>query len=140
MHRTLLKLPEHKTLLVSFLNHVRKTDIELSVVERRNDIAARERAQTQIDAWCVRMQKFEQRRQTEAEQRLRRTDRERSLIGGNAVLKVFIFFAAASTSSTYGIRASPAFVRIMCRPLFSKSGTPVSFSSCAMWNVIVDGV
>ena len=35
------------------------------------------------------MQTLEQGRQTEAEQRLRRTDRECPLIGGNAVLKVF---------------------------------------------------
>ena len=35
------------------------------------------------------MQTLEQGRQTEAEQRLRRADRERPLIGGNAVLKAF---------------------------------------------------
>ena len=35
------------------------------------------------------MQTLEQGRQTEAEQRLRRTDRERPLIGCNTVLKVF---------------------------------------------------
>ena len=34
------------------------------------------------------MQTLEQGRQTEEEQRLRRADRERPLIGGNAVLKV----------------------------------------------------
>ena len=87
MHGTLLKHPECKVLLVSLLNRVCETDIDLPVTECRNNIAARERAQAQINARCMRMQTFEQGRQTEAEQRLRRTDRERPLIGGNAVLK-----------------------------------------------------
>ena len=39
----------------------------------------------------MRMQTLEQGRQTEAEQRLRRADRERPLIGSNPVLKVFDF-------------------------------------------------
>ena len=89
MHGTLLERPECKVLLISLVDRICEADVELPVAECRNDIAARERAQAQIDARSMRMQTFEQGRQTEAEQRLRRTDRERPLLGGNAVLKAF---------------------------------------------------
>ena len=49
MYWTLLERLECEVLLVSLVDRVREPDIELPVAERRNDIAARERAQTQID-------------------------------------------------------------------------------------------
>lgn len=43
MYGTLLKHPKRKVLLVSLLNRICKTDIDLPVTECRNNITARER-------------------------------------------------------------------------------------------------
>lgn len=68
MHGIFLKHPECKTFLISFLNRVRETDIDLPFTECRNNITARERTQAQIDARCMCMKTLEQWGQTETEQ------------------------------------------------------------------------
>ena len=42
MHGIFLKHPECETFLISFLNRVRETDIDLPFTECRNNITARE--------------------------------------------------------------------------------------------------